>query len=139
MHDANTYREFSKPYNRRVFEALAESGVPRIYLAVNSLHLYDEITELPCEVVSVDWRVPLSTVRELLPSKTLQGNLDPANLLAPEEHLLREVDRVLLEGLGGPHIFNLGHGIFPQTDPDNVERLVERVRAFDRQRAEGKP
>ncbi|UCH27179.1 MAG: uroporphyrinogen decarboxylase [Trueperaceae bacterium] len=139
LHDANTYREFSKPYNRRVFEALAESGVPRIYLAVNSLHLYDEITELPCEVVSVDWRVPLSTVRELLPSKTLQGNLDPANLLAPEEHLLREVDRVLLEGLGGPHIFNLGHGIFPQTDPDNVERLVERVRAFDRLRAEGKP
>jgi uroporphyrinogen decarboxylase len=139
LHDAKTYAEFAKPYNRRVFEALATSGVPRIYLAVNALHLYGEIDELPCEVASVDWRVPLSTVRGLLPGKTLQGNLDPANLLAPTEHLLQEVERVLHEGLGGPHIFNLGHGIFPQTDPDDVERLVDKVKAFDRRRPEDGP
>lgn len=132
LHDARTYREFAKPYNTRIFEALAAYGAPRLYIAVDALHLYGEIKTLPCEVVSVDWRVPLSQVRPLLPGKTLQGNLDPAVLLAPEGVVRAETERVLREGLGGPHIFNLGHGIMRQTDPERVKAMLETVRQFDR-------
>jgi uroporphyrinogen decarboxylase len=132
LHDARTYREFAKPYNQRIFEALAPYRIPRLYIAVDALHLYAEIKELPCEVVSVDWRAPLSQVRPLLGGKTLQGNLDPAVLLAPREVIAREAERVLYEGLGGPHVFNLGHGIMRQTDPESVAHLVEVVRSFDR-------
>jgi len=132
LHDARTYRALAKPYNRRIFEALEPYRIPRLYLAVDALHLYGEIKELPCEVVSVDWRAPLSQVRPLLGGRTLQGNLDPAVLLAPKEVITQEAERVLREGLGGPHIFNLGHGIMRQTDPDSVAHLVEAVRRFDR-------
>ncbi len=132
LHDARTYREFAKPYNQRIFDALSAYEVPRLYIAVDALHLYSEIKDLACEVVSVDWRVPLSQVRPLLPGKTLQGNLDPAVLLAPEKVVRAEAERVLGEGLGGPHIFNLGHGIMRQTDPERVAQLLEVVRAFDR-------
>ncbi len=132
LHDARTYREFAKPYNQRIFDALSAYDVPRLYIAVDALHLYGEIKDLSCEVVSVDWRVPLSQVRPLLPGKTLQGNLDPAVLLAPEKVVRAEAERVLREGLGGPHIFNLGHGIMRQTDPERVAQLLEVVRAFDR-------
>ena len=135
LHDARSYAEFALPYNRRIFEALADYGAPRLYIAVDALHLYSEIKSLPCEVVSVDWRAPLGAVRPLLPGKALQGNLDPAVLLAPKEVIAREAERVLAEGLGGPHIFNLGHGIMQQTDPESLAHLVEVVRAFDRQQA----
>jgi uroporphyrinogen decarboxylase len=132
LHDARTYAEFAKPYNTRIFEALAPYRIPRLYIAVDALHLYGEIKELPCEVVSVDWRAPLGQVRPLLGGRTLQGNLDPAVLLAPREVVTREAERVLHEGLGGPHVFNLGHGIMRQTDPESVAHLVEVVRSFDR-------
>lgn len=132
LHDARLYREFAKPYNTRIFEALADYNAPRLYIAVDALHLYSEIRDLPCEVVSVDWRVPLSQIRPLLPGKTLQGNLDPAVLLASEGVVKAETERVLREGLGGPHIFNLGHGIMRQTDPERVKVLLETVRTFDR-------
>ena len=62
LHDARTYREFAKPYNTRIFEALESYGAPRLYIAVDALHLCGQLTDLPCEVVSVDWRAPLSQV-----------------------------------------------------------------------------
>lgn len=132
LHDARTFAEFGKPYAQRVLAGLASLGVPRSYIAVGSAHLYREIGTLPVDVVSVDWREPLSEVRPQLAGKALQGNLDPAILLAPPETLVREVERVLREGRGGAHIFNLGHGIMPQTDPGMVQLLVDTVRAFDR-------
>jgi uroporphyrinogen decarboxylase len=132
LHDPRAYVTFGKPYVTRVLNALADLKVPRIYLAVEALHLYGEIRDLPCEAVSVDWRTPLSTVRDLLPGKVLQGNLDPATLLAPRHTIKEESERVLREGLTGPHIFNLGHGIMRQTDPAHAEYLVEVVKAFDR-------
>jgi uroporphyrinogen decarboxylase len=135
LHDRATYAEFGLPYNRRVFDALEELKVPRLYLAVNAGHLYHEIRHLPCETVSVDWRAPLHEVRPQLSGKVLQGNLDPAALLGPAEALVAAVDTTLRSGLGGPHIFNLGHGIFRQTDPDRVALLVDTVRAFDRRSA----
>lgn len=132
LHDARSYAEFARPYNIRVLDALAALRVARIYLAVDAAHLYGEISRLPAEVVSVDWRTPLSKVREQLPGKGLQGNLDPALLLAPPKVLVAEAQRVLHEGLGGAHLFNLGHGILPQTDPGAVALLIDTVKTFDR-------
>ena len=132
LHHERAFREFGLPYLRRTFEALAGTGVPRIYLAVGAGHLYGALAELPCEAISVDWRTPLSTVRRLLPGKVMQGNLDPAALLAPRARLAAEALRVLGEGAGGAHVFNLGHGVMQQTDPGQVQALVDVVRAHDR-------
>ena len=132
--DARSYAAFGRPYAERVLAAL-EPLVPRIYLAVGATHLYSEIHKLPAEVISVDWRLPLTLVRQRLPGKVLQGNLDPAALLAPREQLREEAHSVLRQGLGGAHIFNLGHGIFQQTDPDAAAFLVEVVKTFDRRAA----
>jgi uroporphyrinogen decarboxylase len=132
LHDARTYGTFGAPYARRVLDGLADLGVPRIYLALDGAHLERDVAALPCEALSVDWRRPLSAWRSVAPDKALQGNLDPAALLAPTDALEAEVGRVLAEGRGGAHVFNLGHGIFPNTDPDAVTRLVEQVRRYDR-------
>lgn len=132
LHDERTYREFGLPYVQRTLDEIAGLGAPRIYLAVGASHLYQALGELHCEAVSVDWRLPLSAVRRRLPGKVLQGNLDPTALLGPRERLLKEADRVLADGAGGAHIFNLGHGVLPQTDPDDVLALVDHVRAHQR-------
>lgn len=132
LHDARTYAEFALPYNKRVFDALADLNIPRLYIAVNALHLYGEIKTLPCEVVSIDWRAPIDVVRPQLDGKTIQGNLDPAILLAPKDVISKEAERVLRSGLGGPHIFNLGHGIMKQTDPEHLAHLVRTVQTFNR-------
>jgi uroporphyrinogen decarboxylase len=131
LHDETTYREFALPYNARVLAAL-EGLVPRIFLAVGAGHLYPVIQELSCEAVSVDWRTPLERVRQIIPGKTLQGNLDPAALLGTPETLERDAFRVLKSGLGGAHVFNLGHGIFRQTNPEMLARLIDTVHSFDR-------
>lgn len=132
LHDARTYAAFGAAYARRVLDGLADLGVPRIYLALDGAHLERAVATLPCEALSVDWRRPLSIWRAVAPGKALQGNLDPAALLAPEAALVAEVGRVLDEGRGGAHVFNLGHGIFPNTSPDAVTRLVDVVRGYDR-------
>ena len=135
LHSAAMYADFAKPYNQRIFAALAAYKVPRLYIAVEAAHLYPEIAQLDCEVVSIDWRLPITQVRPQLTGKTIQGNLDPAILLAPKHIIAQETRRVLAEGLGGAHIFNLGHGIFRQTDPDHALHMIDTVKQFDRVRA----
>lgn len=132
LHDGEVYRTFGLPYNRAVLSALASWHLPRIYLAVGASHLYPLLAELPCEVVSVDWRMSLAQVRPFFPAHTLQGNLDPAVLLAPPKVIAQEAKKVLRAGLGGPHIFNLGHGVIRTTPPEHVAYLVEVVRQFNR-------
>lgn len=132
LHDRSVYARFGAPYAKRIFEALADLDVPRIYIAVHSSHLYEQIATLPVEVVSVDWRLPLSEIRPLFAGKTLQGNLDPSVLLAPKEVIVQEATKVLNEGASGPHIFNLGHGIFRQTPPEHMATLVQTVQAYSR-------
>ncbi|MGK0618060.1 uroporphyrinogen decarboxylase [Meiothermus cerbereus] len=135
LHDGEVYRTFGLPYNQAVFSALTGLGVPRIYLAVGASHLYPLLAELSCEVVSVDWRMPLDQVRRFLPH-TLQGNLDPAVLLAPPAVITQEAQKVLKSGLGGAHIFNLGHGVIRTTPPEHVAHLVEVVHQFNRHNKE---
>lgn len=132
LHNAETYGTFALPYVKRILDAIGELGVPRIYLAVASSHLYPQIATLPAEVLSVDWRLPLGSLRDRFAGKTLQGNLDPSVMLSTPEQITKEATRVLQEGLGGAHIFNFGHGIFPTTPPEHVAHLVELVHNFDR-------
>jgi uroporphyrinogen decarboxylase len=132
LHDELTYREFALPYNRKVLAALEDLHVPRIYLAIGCSHLYPVIAELPADAFSLDWRLPLSSVRSTFGTRTLQGNLDSSILLASKDIITLEARRVLKSGLGGAHVFNLGHGISRFTNPDHVAHLVDVVRNFDR-------
>jgi uroporphyrinogen decarboxylase len=134
LHDESVYRTFGQPYARRVLEAVGETNVPRLYIAVGSGHLLPAFGELPLEAVSVDWRTPLDRARAALGPgvKALQGNLDPADLLGPIETAREGARRVLRAGRGGAHVFNLGHGMLPQVDPSRVEALVDVVHGYDR-------
>ncbi|HTU81918.1 MAG TPA: uroporphyrinogen decarboxylase [Candidatus Acidoferrales bacterium] len=132
LHDAMTYREFGVPYAARIMDAVAGTGAARIFFALGASHLLDEVAEIPCEAVGVDWRTDLRLARAKLGNRALQGNLDPAMLYAPVDELARGAVRVLENGLGGPHVFNLGHGIWPATPLDAVARLVDVVHSYER-------
>jgi uroporphyrinogen decarboxylase len=132
LHDAGVYREFGLPYYKRIMDALADTGAVRMFFALGASHLMDVVAEVPAEVVSVDWRTDLRTARAQLPGRALQGNLDPAVLYADRSTLAAEAQRILRSGLGGAHIFNLGHGIWPDTPIDAVAHLIETVHAFKR-------
>ncbi len=132
LHDARTYREFGVPYLRRIMQALEDAGAARILFALNAGHLIDELGEIPAEAVGLDWRTDLAAARARLPNRALQGNLDPAVLFADAATIEAETRRVLRSGLGGAHVFNLGHGIWQATPLDAVARLVETVHGFER-------
>ena len=123
------FRQFALRGAQRTLGALRTLGVPLIYYANQASALLQEVRDLQVDVIGVDWRSPLSTVRRILgPQKAVQGNLDPAALFAAPEELQRQIDIVLQEAGPGPgHIFNLGHGIWPDTDPDAVARLIDHV------------
>jgi len=123
------YRRFALRGARRTLAALRSSGVPLIYYANQGSALLQELATLDVDVVGVDWRSPLSIVRAALgPGKAVQGNLDPAALFAPPKELERAIDAVLDSvGPESGHIFNLGHGIWPETDPAAVAHLIDYV------------
>lgn len=128
------YREFVKPHTERVLEEMAGFGIPRIHFGVGTGELLADMAELPLEVVGVDWRVPLDTAVERVGTGlALQGNLDPAVLFADWEiveaearRVMDEGDRAIAAGATG-HIFNLGHGVLPATDPETITRLVSFI------------
>jgi uroporphyrinogen decarboxylase len=123
------FAQFALPAVKRTLAALRSCGVPLIYYLNQGAALMSEVAQLDVDVVGVDWRLGLSQVRRALgPDRAVQGNLDPAALFAPPAQLRRHVDAVLDEAGTAPgHIFNLGHGIWPDTDPDAVARLVDYV------------
>jgi uroporphyrinogen decarboxylase len=124
------YRRFVLPASRQIFEGVAELGAPRIHFGVGTAALLELMAEAGADVVGVDWRVPLTEARQRLgPHYAVQGNLDPAVCLAPWPVVEAEARRVLAEAGPGPgHIFNLGHGVLPQTQPEVLERLADLVR-----------
>ena len=126
---ADDYRSCVLPHSQRIFEALEASGVPRIHFGVNTGELLGPMGEAGADVVGVDWRVPLDeAVSRVEPGKALQGNLDPAILMAPWEVVEQRALQVLDRGRTAEgHVFNLGHGVLPQTDPDVLARLTELV------------
>ena len=123
------YTRFALPAVRRTLAALRGSGVPLIYYVNQGSALTGALAELDADVIGVDWRTSLADVRRALGNgKAVQGNLDPAALFAPPAELERHAAAVLEAAGDAPgHIFNLGHGIWPDTDPDAVARLVDYV------------
>jgi uroporphyrinogen decarboxylase len=120
------YREFAAPYSARVLEAV---DVPSIHFATGDAHLLEERREAGGDVIGIDWRLPLDAGWERVGhGRGIQGNLDGAVLLGPWERVERGAEDVLRRAGGRPgHIFNLGHGVLPETDPADLARLVELV------------
>ncbi|MFI0938095.1 uroporphyrinogen decarboxylase [Streptomyces sp. NPDC021020] len=124
------YRSHVLPASAKVLKAVEGYGVPRIHYGVGTGELLGLLGEAGADVVGVDWRVPLDeAARRVGPGKALQGNLDPAVLFAPTEAVEQKAREVLdaAAAAGTGHIFNLGHGVIPSTDPDALSRLVEFV------------
>ena len=122
------YQRYAAPASRRVLDAVAEMGVPAIHFGVGTGGLLEEMA-VGADVVGIDWRVPLDAARARLgDGVAVQGNLDPAACLAPWEVAATEARHVLAANAGRPgHIFNLGHGVLPETDPAILQRLVDLV------------
>ncbi|NEE01282.1 uroporphyrinogen decarboxylase [Phytoactinopolyspora halotolerans] len=123
------YERFVLPHSAAV---LAEvNDVPRIHFGVGTSEFLPLMAQAGADVVGVDWRIPLDEAARRVPGVPLQGNLDPALLLADWPVIEAEVDRIVTEGRAAEgHIFNLGHGVLPSTDPDVLARVVERIRAM---------
>jgi uroporphyrinogen decarboxylase len=123
------YRRHVLPHSAAVLGGLADAGVPRIHFGVGTGHLLTAMSDAGADVVGVDWRTPLPEAVSLVGAgKSVQGNLDPAVLFAPWPAVETEARRVVSEGAAAPgHIFNLGHGVLPSTDPDVLTRLVDLV------------
>jgi uroporphyrinogen decarboxylase len=123
------YRELVLPYTGRIFDGLADLGIPRIHFGVGTGELLGLLGEAGADVVGVDWRVPLDDAAlRVGAGKALQGNLDPAVLLAPWEAVEPRARDVLARGrIAEGHIFNLGHGVLPSTDPEQLARLTDLV------------
>ena len=123
------YRAAVLPHSKRVFEALAGTGVPRLHFGVGTGELLGLMSKAGADVVGVDWRVSLDeAVPRVEIGTALQGNLDPAVLLAPWDVVKQRARDVLARGRTAEgHIFNLGHGVLPETDPDTLARLADFV------------
>lgn len=126
---AADYRAYVQPHSARVLAAVAD--VPRIHFGVGTGELLHDMGQAGADVVGVDWRVPLSdAVQRIGPGKAVQGNLDPTLVFAPLDVVERKVHDALEEGKAAEgHVFNLGHGVLPETDPDVLLRVVELVHA----------
>jgi uroporphyrinogen decarboxylase len=133
------YRELVLPHSAKVLSGLVDAGVPRIHFGVGTGELLGAMRQAGADVVGVDWRLPLDEAARRLaaavpggPAPVVQGNLDPAVLLADFAVVEREVRRIVTEGrAAGGHIFNLGHGVLPDTDPEVITRVVELVHSIE--------
>ncbi|MDI5964181.1 uroporphyrinogen decarboxylase [Streptantibioticus silvisoli] len=128
------YRRYVLPASVKVFDAVASYGVPRIHFGVGTGEILGLMSQAGADVVGVDWRVPLDeAARRVGGGKPLQGNLDPAVLFAPREAVETKTREILDAGRAAPgHIFNLGHGVLPDTDPEVLTRLVDFVHTTTR-------
>jgi uroporphyrinogen decarboxylase len=121
--------------NKRIFEELRALGRPTIYFSTGSAHLTELLGKVGSDALGVDWREPLGRVRRRIGAgMALQGNLDPGALLGSSDGLRREAHRVLDEvPERRAHVFNLGHGVLPATNPERVHELVEYVHKTGRE------
>jgi uroporphyrinogen decarboxylase len=123
------YRRYVQPYNQKLFQQLADAGVPVISFSTGTAAYIEDVASSGGDVIGVDWRMPLDWAWERIGhERPIQGNLDPVSLLSPWRELKAKADDVLQRAAGrSGHIFNLGHGVFPGTPVDNVKRLVDYV------------
>lgn len=127
------YEKYAKPHSAAVLAAVADLDVPRIHFGVGTGELLHAMGDAGADVVGVDWRVPLDdAVRRIGPGKAVQGNLDPTTLFAPTEFVHARAAEVIEAGRAAEgHVFNLGHGVLPATDPDSLTRLVEFIHGYE--------
>jgi uroporphyrinogen decarboxylase len=132
------YREYVLPATRRIVEALTPLGVPVILFGTNTAGMLDVVAEAGTPVVGADWRIPLDVAWERIGGdRAIQGNLDPLVLFAPLPVVEAHVHDIMDRAAGRPgHIFNLGHGILPETPVSTVKAVVEMVHGYEA-RAEG--
>jgi uroporphyrinogen decarboxylase len=124
------YRRYVLPHVTVLVKQLQKTGVPVIYFGTDSSTLLPSMRETGAEVIGLDWRIPLDTGWESLGFKgAVQGNLDPVLLFADWKELRSRAEKILELAAGRPgHIFNLGHGILPETPVENVKALCDFVR-----------
>jgi uroporphyrinogen decarboxylase len=122
------YEEFVAPWSARI---LAAAGAPTIHFGTGTSTLLPSMARAGGDVIGLDWRIPLDEGWLLVPDRAVQGNLDPAVLLGPWERVEAAARDVLTRADGRPgHIFNLGHGVLPRTDPEQISRLAHLVQAL---------
>ena len=125
------YVRFVQPHSARVLERVGALCVPRIHFGVGTTNLLDLMGEAGADVVGVDWRTPLDRAIPLVGDRSVQGNLDPTLVFAPTEVMTERAAAVIEAGRAARgHIFNLGHGVIPSTDPDQLARLTEFVQSY---------
>jgi len=130
------YKEFVLPYSRQIFKALAGAQtegalVPRIHFGTNTAAFLEDFAAVDCEVIGIDWRLALSAAWPRIGAgKAIQGNLDPAILLCDFDIIKKQVDRIFAElPRRQGFIFNLGHGVLPETPYENLIKLTEYVQS----------
>lgn len=125
------YDTYVRPHSAAVLASVADLDVPRIHFGVGTGELLSRMGEAGADVVGVDWRVPLASAVERVGDRAVQGNLDPTLLFAPTEVVHRRAAEIIDAGRGARgHVFNLGHGVLPATDPDALTRLVDFVHEY---------
>ncbi len=123
--DPEDYRAFALPAASRTLSQV--TGAPKLFFA-RSGHLEPALGSLPCEGLAVPWQLDMTEARRAFPNKVLQGNLDPIALLAGAPTARRKARQIVDAMKGAPHIFNLGHGLVPETDPAVLAEVIEEVK-----------
>ncbi len=125
VEDYNTY---IRPVMEKIFTSLRAENVPLIMFGVGASHLATTWNELPLDVVGLDWRLSIPKARALGIDKVIQGNLDPALLISSWDIIEAKTKEILNQGMEHPgHIFNLGHGVYPEVNPDTLRRLTALI------------
>ena len=122
------YREFSIPYIEKISKSILE--VPVTVFAKGAYFALKEMNDLSCNTIGLDWNMDVNEAKTLLKSKTLQGNLDPCVLYGDQRSIEFETKKMLEQFKGHSHIANLGHGVYPDTNPDHVKIFIEVVKTF---------
>jgi len=122
------YQEFCLPYIKKILDAV--EGIPRIFFPKGAWSSVPYFSDLNFEAIGIDWTTPVEYIRGYLgEDQIVQGNLDPAMLYSSPEKIETEVHN-LIRSVGGKHIFNLGHGVYPDTSADHVKAMVDAVKSF---------
>jgi uroporphyrinogen decarboxylase len=129
--NARDYRTYIKPVMHRIFSELQNEDVPLIMFGVGASHLLLEWNDLPLDVIGLDWRTSIKEARELGVTKVLQGNLDPAILLSDWETIEARTKEILDQSKeDGHHVFNLGHGVTPDINPETLKKLTDLIHTY---------
>jgi len=122
------YRKFSLPYITQICDAINE--VPVTVFAKGAFFARKEMSNLKCEVIGLDWNMDISESRRMIPHKTLQGNLDPCVLYGSFKDIEKHTKKMIKNFGGQKYIANLGHGVYPDTDPDKVKCFIDTVKKY---------